>query len=112
MEITRNTRLKDVIRTASGHDTVARLLYSLGLDLDLITNTPIGLLKLGALEKLSLGKISSSFMDAFIRILNSLGESEFSNEPGQTGIAWWKEAVFYQVYPRSLCRCRMVFAFL
>ena len=101
MEITRNTRLKDVIRTASGHDTVARLLYSLGLDLDLITNTPIGLLKLGALEKLSFGKISSSFMDAFIRILNSLGESEFSNEPGQTGIAWWKEAVFYQVYPRS-----------
>ena len=101
MEITRNTRLKDVIRTASGHDTVARLLYSLGLDLDLITNTPIGLLKLGALEKLSLGKISSSFMDAFIRILNSLGESEFSSEPGQTGIAWWKEAVFYQVYPRS-----------
>ena len=101
MEITRNTRLKDVIRTASGHDIVARLLYSLGLDLDLIRKTPLGLLRLGTLGKLSLGKISDSFMDALIELLNSLKDEDAEDDSTEIRECWWKEAVFYQVYPRS-----------
>ena len=72
MDVNRNSRLRDVIKTASGHDIVARLLYSLGLDLDLIKNTPLGLLKVSSLRKLSLGKLSDASIDALVEILDSL----------------------------------------
>ena len=57
MEITRNTKLKEAIKSASGHDIIARLLYSLGLDESLITKTPLGNLTVGSLKKLSLNKL-------------------------------------------------------
>ena len=100
MEISRDTRLKDVIKTASGHDIIARLLYSLGLDLDTVRKTPLGLLKVSALKRLSLGKLSDDSVDALVEILNSLSDDEPS-EDGEIRQEWWKEAVFYQVYPRS-----------
>ena len=63
MEITRNSRLKDVIKTASGHDIIARLLYSLGMDLDAVSKTPLGLLKIGSLKRLSFGKLSDASVE-------------------------------------------------
>ena len=81
MEITRNSRLKDVIETASGHDIIARLLYSLGMDLDAVRRTPLGLLKIGSLKRLSFGKLSDASVDALIEILNSLKDED----PGEDG---------------------------
>ena len=100
MEITRKTRLKDVIKTPSGHDIIARLLYSLGMDLDVIRKTPLGLLKIGSLKSLSMGKLNDRSIDALIALLGSLNDEEASESEGINEI-WWKEAVFYQVYPRS-----------
>ncbi len=98
--IDRKTRLKEVMKSPSGHDIIARLLYSLGLDEDLITKTPLGNMRIGALKKLSFGKLGDSTIDALLRLLNSLDDEEI---PDHAGIkpAWWKEAVFYQIYPRS-----------
>ena len=100
MEITRKTRLADVIKSPSGHDIIARLLYSLGMDLDVIRKTPLGLLTIGSLGKLSMGKLDDRSIDALVELLGSMNEEEV---PDTSGIkkAWWKEAVFYQVYPRS-----------
>ena len=100
MEITRKTRLKDVIKTPSGHDIIARLLYSLGMDLDVIRKTPLGLLKIGSLKSLSMGKLNDRSIDALIALLGSLNDEEASESEG-INVTWWKEAVFYQVYPRS-----------
>ena len=100
MEITRKTRLKDVIKTPSGHDIIARLLYSLGMDLDVIRKTPLGLLKIGSLKSLSMGKLNDRSIDALIALLGSLNDEEASESEG-INETWWKEAVFYQVYPRS-----------
>ncbi len=100
MEISRNTRLKDVIRSASGHDIIARLLYSIGMDLDLIKNTPVGSMKIGSLKRLSFGKIGDSTIDALVELLRSLPDED-ADENCSVSEAWWKEAVFYQVYPRS-----------
>ena len=36
MNVSRSSRLKDVMKTPSGHDVIARLFYSLGLDEALI----------------------------------------------------------------------------
>ena len=100
MEITRKTRLSDVIKSPSGHDIIARLLYSLGMDLDVIRKTPLGLLTVGSLKRLSMGKLDDRSIDALMELLGSMSDEEV---PETLGIneAWWKEAVFYQVYPRS-----------
>lgn len=100
MEITRKTRLKDVMKSASGHDIIARLLYSLGLDESLISKTPLGNLKVGSLKKLSMNKLNDESIDALLRLLNSLDDEEL-DENSEIKEEWWKEAVFYQVYPRS-----------
>jgi len=98
--INRNTNLKTVMESPSGHDIIERLLYSMGLEEKIVTNTPFKYFKIGSLKKLSMGKLNDSFIDGLLRILNSLDEEDI---PDHTDIqpAWWKEAVFYQVYPRS-----------
>ena len=100
MEVKRDTKLKDVMKTSSGHDIIARLLYSLGMDESLVEKTPLGNLKIGSLSKISMGKLSESSIDAMLRLLNSLNEEE-GPECDKVKEEWWKEAVFYQVYPRS-----------
>ena len=100
MIITRESRLKDVLNTASGHDVLAKLLSSFGLDEDLVRRSPVGNLKVGALNKLSLGKLNDNSIDALLRIFNSLPDDN-SKDTDEIKEEWWKEAVFYQVYPRS-----------
>ena len=100
MIITRESRLKDVLNTASGHDVLAKLLSSIGLDEDLVRRSPVGNLKVGALNKLSLGKLNDNSIDALLRIFNSLPDDN-SKDTDEIKEEWWKEAVFYQVYPRS-----------
>ena len=100
MIITRESRLKDVLNTASGHDVLAKLLSSFGLDEDLVRRSPVGNLKVGALNKLSLGKLNDDSIDALLRIFNSLPDDN-SKDNDEIKEEWWKEAVFYQVYPRS-----------
>lgn len=100
MKTDRRSRLKDVMKTASGHDVIARLLYSLGMDESLIEKTPLGYLRIGSLSRLSMGKLNEEAIDALLRLLNSLQE-EGAEDGSGISRAWWKEAVFYQVYPRS-----------
>ena len=101
MEINKNTKLKDVMRTASGHDIIARLLYAIGLDEDLVEKTPLGNIQIKALTTLSLGKLNDSSIDALLRLLNSLKDEVEEDKEVPIKEAWWKEAIFYQVYPRS-----------
>ena len=100
MQINRKSRLKEVMQTPSGHDIIARLLYSLGLDENLITSTPLGNIRIGSLSKISFGKLNEASIDALLRLLNSLNEKVIEDH-AEVKKAWWKEAVFYEVYPRS-----------
>ena len=99
--IERNSRLKDIMKTPSGHDVIARLLYSFGLDENIVTKTPLGNITIGALQKLSFGKLNDASIDALLRLLNSLDEEIIEEDDTPIKEAWWKEAVFYQIYPRS-----------
>ena len=130
MEINKNTKLKDVMRSASGHDIIARLLYAIGLDEDLVEKTPLGNIQIKALTKLSLGKLNDSSIDALLRLLNSLKDEVEEDKDVPIREEWWKEAIFYQIYPRSYydsnqgyydetrshqitrCRCDLVLTFL
>jgi len=99
MQITKDSRIKDILNTASGHDTIARVLYSIGLDENALRG-PIGLLKLKQLKTLSLNKIDDDFINAIIELLNTQNE-EADNSYCEIKPAWFKEAVFYEIYPRS-----------
>ncbi|MCI7333380.1 MAG: hypothetical protein MSH34_00460, partial [Oscillospiraceae bacterium] len=62
--VTRDTKLKDILRSPAGHDILAKALYAAGLDLSVITKTPLGSLKISALQKLTAGKIDDKFIDS------------------------------------------------
>ncbi|MBQ1507822.1 MAG: hypothetical protein IIZ47_00215 [Erysipelotrichaceae bacterium] len=83
MEITGRTRLKEVMKSPSGHDIIARLLYTLGLDEGVVTKTPLGLLTIRSLKRLSMGKLNDRSIEALLRLLNSLDDEE----PGERYLA-------------------------
>lgn len=98
--ITKETKIKNILKTPAGHDIIMKALHEFGIDSSLLTKTPIGELKLSSLQKLSMGKIDDSFIDALLGLLNSEKAMPLEdNAPIEK--KWWKEAVFYQIYPRS-----------
>lgn len=100
MQVTRQTKIADIIKTPAGHDIIAKALYSMGLSLDVLKKGPLSNLSLGQIQKVAMGKIDDGFVDAILNILNIEQDAPLSdNAPIEK--KWWKEAVFYQIYPRS-----------
>jgi len=98
--LTKNSRIKDVYAHPVGHDIIQKLLLQLGHRDNLIKSPIVGNIKLKVLPKLSMGRVDGDFLDTVLELLNS--------EPDTPRIdscavmpAWWKEAVIYQIYPRS-----------
>lgn len=100
--VTKDTKIKDVLKSPAGHDILAKALYAAGLDLSVITKAPLGRLKLSGVQKLTMGKIDDGFIDSLIKILNSEKDAPLEDD-APIEPKWWKEAVFYQIYPRSFC---------
>ena len=96
----RNSKIKDIYANPIGHDIFAKLLMQLGKSERLITNPIIGNLKLGTLEHMLKGKVEPSLFDAILTLLNTEQDKPAAID-GPVKPAWWKEAVFYQIYPRS-----------
>ncbi len=96
----RNSRIREIYNNPIGHDVISRLLLQIGKSEKAVTNPIIGNLKLGTIEKLAKKKIGSDFFDAVLMLLNT--ETDVPGD-GNKEITkkWWKEAVFYQIYPRS-----------
>lgn len=99
MLITKESRIKDIMKSPAGHDVIARVLYSIGLDENLLTGI-LGNLKLKHISKISMGKLDDNFIVSLLTVLNSLNE-EILDDNCEIKKAWWKEAVFYEIYPRS-----------
>ena len=90
----------DIYAHPIGRDIVDKLLLQLNKPKSLVDNPLVGGLKLGVIKKLLGGKLGLSFFDAILELLNS--EPDAPNaEQVEPAPAWWKEAVFYQIYPKS-----------
>ncbi len=98
--LTRNNRIKDIYANPIGRDIIAKLLLQMNVGEKAVKNRIVGNLKLKVLPKLSKGQLDDGFIDTVLTLLNSEQDiPRTDNSPIQK--AWWKEAVFYQIYPRS-----------
>ena len=100
MLVNKNTPVSEILKTPAGHDIIMKALYSVGISGDFLRKGPLSKLTLGKIVKLSKGKISEEFIDSLLGILNSEQDIPLEDD-APIERKWWKEAVFYQIYPRS-----------
>jgi len=99
--LTIDSRLKEIYAHPIGRDLLKKVLFQLGLSDRVLTNPLVFRVKLKTLPFLTLGYVDRAFLDSFLEILNSAPERTRPAEERPVQPAWWKEAVFYQIYPRS-----------
>lgn len=97
--ITRASRIDEILKNPIGRDIFARLSQYANIDLSMIDNPIVRRVRLSAMPRLSGGKVDLALVDALIELLNQ-ADGEMPAEPNSAP-AWWKEAVIYQIYPRS-----------
>lgn len=101
-EITMKSSLREVYAHPVGHDILKKILLQAGMQDKLLSNRLTGSLSLQALSVLTKKMLDESFWQTFLHLLNS--EQDRPTEQDADRIRkWWKEAVFYQIYPRSFC---------
>ena len=98
--LTENSRIKDLYAHPIGKDVIKKILLQMGKKELIVTNPVVGNMKLRYLPNLTGGMVDENFLNTILELLN--GEHDMPR-PGNGPIkpAWWKEAVFYQIYPRS-----------
>lgn len=98
--LTKQSRIKDVYANPIGRDIIDRVLLQMNISKKTVTNPIVGNLKLKILPKLPKVQLDEGFVDTLLTLLNTEYETAKGND--ETILkAWWKEAVFYQIYPRS-----------
>lgn len=100
--ITMHSRVKDVWNTIIGHDILAKLLLQTGLSEKALLNSLVGNFSLWMIRKMTEKILDAPFWPAFLHLVNSELDDEAPLD-GKVERTWWKEAVFYQIYPRTFC---------
>lgn len=95
-----HSKVKDIYVNPIGHDILYKLLLQLNKSEKLITNPIIKNLRLKTLMRVTKGTLGNEFFETFLELLNSEEDVPIVSNRGITR-KWWKEAVFYQIYPRS-----------
>ena len=98
--LTEKSRIKEVYANPIGRDIIDRVLLQMNISKKAVTNPVIGNLKLKSLAKLPKSPVDEGFLDTLLTLLNTEQEAAKADD-GPIQKAWWKEAVFYQIYPRS-----------
>lgn len=100
-KITMKSSLKEVYAHPVGHDALKKIILQMGLPEWALANPAVGSLSLKNVAKLSGKFLDTAFWETFLQLLNS--EKDIPDETPLDEIrkTWWKEAIFYQVYPRS-----------
>ena len=100
--LTYESSIGELYRSPVGHDALARVLLQLGLPEKVITNKVVSEMKLRTVSNLTKKRLGTDFFDTLLHLVNSEQDKPFVSK-GKITPKWWKEAVFYQIYPRSFC---------
>lgn len=95
-----HSKLKEVYQNPIGNDIINKLLLQLNKKESLITNPLVGNLSLKTLAAFTKKSLGDGFIDTLLTLLNSEVDTPVTNTC-EINKTWWKQAVFYQIYPRS-----------
>ncbi|MGO1975191.1 MAG: alpha-glucosidase [Propionibacteriaceae bacterium] len=100
------SRLREVYAHPVGRDAIDKILLQLGRSRRWVDNPVVSRLRLGTLARLARPVLGAGFADSFLAVLaahpdRADGADSAQTSSGEAGPAWWRTAVFYQVYPRS-----------
>lgn len=95
-----NSKIKELYKSPIGHDVLYKLLLQLNKKETLLRNPIVGNLRLKTVARLTRNTLGPDFFDSFLTLVNSEQDIPNTEEAGSTR-AWWKQSVFYQIYPRS-----------
>ncbi|MFA9380698.1 MAG: alpha-glucosidase, partial [Acetanaerobacterium sp.] len=98
--ITKGSTVGEVLKNPVGRDVIRLALTQAGKSMRLVQNPLVKSVRLRSLPTLSRGAVDDAFVDMLVALLNTAPEPP----PPYTGTVkrtWWKEAVVYQIYPRS-----------
>lgn len=95
-----SSRLRDFYAHPLGRDVVDKLLHQRGHSNRWVDNPIVGRLRLRTLGRLVRLFTGSDLVSTLITLANAEPHAPDPGE-GPPVRAWWKEAVFYQVFPRS-----------
>ena len=98
--LTLNSKIGAFYQTPIGHDTIFKVLMQMGLSEKLITNKLVSNMKLKTVARLTKKQFGEDFFNVLLHLVNSEEDVPFVSD-GEITKKWWKEAVFYQIYPRS-----------
>ncbi|HTN59368.1 MAG TPA: alpha-glucosidase [Protaetiibacter sp.] len=99
-DLTRRSRIREVARHPLGRDVIESLALQVGRSPRWVTNPVVGAVRLSTLPRLTHGRIDDAFVDALVALMRTVPDVVApSGMPLRE--AWFKEAVVYQIYPRS-----------
>ncbi len=99
-KLTLESKIGELYRSPVGHDALAKVLLQIGLPEKVITNPVVAGMKLKTVAGMTKKKLGTDFYEALLRLVNSEQDEPAAGD-GRIAEKWWKEAVFYQIYPRS-----------
>ncbi len=99
-KLTLESKIGELYRNPVGHDALAKVLLQIGLPEKVITNPVVAGMKLKTVAGMTKKKLGTDFYEALLRLVNSEQDEPAAGD-GRIAEKWWKEAVFYQIYPRS-----------
>lgn len=99
-KLTLESKIGELYRNPVGHDALAKVLLQIGLPEKVITNPVVSGMKLKTVAGMTKKKLGTDFYEALLQLVNSEQDEPVPGD-GRIAEKWWKEAVFYQIYPRS-----------
>lgn len=101
-KITPQTSLKEALKNPMAKDMLEKLLLALHLPGTLIEKGFIGKLKVRNISTVTAGLLTKKTVQTICDMFN-LEKDEVITDQGELQEKWWKEAIIYQIYPRSFC---------
>lgn len=100
MKLDFNSTIRDLYNNPIGRDIINKLLNASAISSRLVANPLVGSLKIKTLAKLTKKKLDLRFYQSVMDLVNGEADSiQGLRSPSKR--KWWKEAVIYQIYPRS-----------
>lgn len=100
IRITPDTTLQEAMSNPMAKDVIEKLMMALRLPTDTAEKSILGKAKFKALTTLTAGLLDAKTVQTVCDMLN-LEKGEVITDEGTLEKKWWKEAVIYQIYPRS-----------